>query len=74
MSAIDHFTVTISSLNKGLNDDHQSISGHTLTVAPDGRLSIEGEKGHHSLAPGEWDDLELRMLPYIDKLSLAEVG
>jgi hypothetical protein len=74
MSAVDHFTVTISSLNKGLNDDHLSMSGHTLTVTPDGRLSIEGEKGQHILEPGQWDDLELKMLPHIDRISLAEIG
>jgi hypothetical protein len=51
MSTIDHFTVAITSLNKGLNDDRQSLSGHTLTVTPDGRLTIEGEKGRHTLAP-----------------------
>jgi hypothetical protein len=74
MSAIDHFTVTVSSLNKGLNDDHQSMSGHTLTVTPDGRLSIDGEKGRHTLARGEWDDLELKILPSISKGSLADIG
>jgi hypothetical protein len=74
MSATDHFTVSISSLNHGLNDDRQSLSGHTLTVSPDGRLSIESEKGPHTLAAGEWDDLELRMLPSINKASLADVG
>jgi hypothetical protein len=31
MSANDHFTVSISSLNSGLNDGRQSLSGHTLT-------------------------------------------
>jgi hypothetical protein len=74
MSAIDHFTVTISSLNKGPNDDHQSLSGHTLSVTPDGRLTIEGEKGRHTLAPGEWDDFELKMLPTITTSSLADAG
>jgi hypothetical protein len=74
MSAIDHFTVSVSSLNNGLNDDRQSLSGHTLTVTPDGRLSIDGQKGRHTLAPGEWDDLELRMLPSVDKASLAATG
>jgi hypothetical protein len=29
--ANDHFTVSISSLNNGLNDDRQSVSGYTLT-------------------------------------------
>ena len=74
MSASDHFIVTISSLNKGLNDDRESMSGRTLTVGADGRLSIEGEKGRRTLAPGEWDDLELKMLPSIGKGSLADVG
>ena len=70
----DHFTVTISSLNNGLNDDRQSLSGHTLTVTPDGRLSIDSEKGGHIFARGEWDDVELKMLPQIEKSSLADVG
>ena len=74
MSVIDHFTVTISSLNNGLNDDRQSMSGHTLPVTPDGRLSIDGEKGRHTLAPGAWDDFELKTLPSINTASLAEVG
>ena len=74
MSATDHFTVSISSLNNGLNDDRQSLSGHTLRVAPDGRLTIEGEKGLHTLAAGEWDDLELRRLPSISAASLAAIG
>lgn len=74
MKANDHFIVTISSLNSGVNDDRQSISGHTLTVTPDGVLSIQSEKGPHTLAAGEWDDLELRMLPSINKASLADVG
>jgi hypothetical protein len=74
MSAHDCFTVTISSLNNGLNDDRQSLSGRTLTVSPDGRLSIESEKGLHTFAQGEWDDLELKMLPALDKASLADVG
>ncbi|WP_158813853.1 hypothetical protein [Methylocapsa sp. S129] len=74
MNANDHFTVSISSLNSGLNDDRQSLSGHTLTVTPDGRLSIDGEKGRRTLAPGEWDDFELKMLPTLDKSSLADIG
>ena len=74
MSANDRFTVTISSLNNGLNDDHQSMSGHTLTVSPDGSLSIQSEKGPRTLAAGEWDDLELKMLPSFDKGSLADIG
>ena len=74
MIANDHFTVTISSLNNGLNDDRLSLSGHSLTVSPDGRLSIESEKGSHIFAPGEWDDFELKMLPQIEKSSLADVG
>jgi hypothetical protein len=44
------------------------------TVSPDGRLSIDSEKGRHTLAPGEWDDLELKMLPTLDKSSLADIG
>jgi hypothetical protein len=74
MTASDHFTVSISSLNSGLNDDRQSLSGHTLTVSADGRLSIDSEKGRHTLAPGEWDDLELKMLPTLDKASLAAIA
>jgi hypothetical protein len=70
----DNFTVSISSLNTGLNDDRQSLSGHTLTVTPDGRLSIESEKGRHTFASGEWDDLEVKMLPHIETASLADVG
>jgi hypothetical protein len=74
MIANDHFTVTISSLNNGLNDDRLSLSGHSLTVRPDGRLSIDSEKGRRMFAPGEWDDVELKMLPHIEKSSLADVG
>jgi hypothetical protein len=71
MTDIDRFNVSISSLNGGLNDDRQSLAGHTLTVAPDGTLTIVGE---HTLGPGEWDDLELKMLPTLDKTSLADIG
>jgi hypothetical protein len=74
MIANDHFTVTISSLNNGLNDDRVSLSGRSLTVSPDGRLSIDSEKGRQTFAPGEWDDVELKMLPQIEKSSLADVG
>ena len=74
MIANDHFTVTISSLNNGLNDDRLSLSGHSLTVTPDGRLAIDSEKGRRMFAPGEWDDVELKMLPHIEKSSLADVG
>jgi hypothetical protein len=74
MSTSDHFTVGLSSLNNGLNNDRPSLSGHTLTVSPDGRLSIDSEKGRHTLAPGERDDLELKMLPTLDKSSLADIG
>jgi hypothetical protein len=74
MIANDHFTVTISSLNNGLNDDRVSLSGRSLTVSPDGRLSIDGEKGRQTFAAGEWDDVELKMLPQIEKSSLADVG
>jgi hypothetical protein len=75
MSAHDRFAVTISSLNNGLNDDRQSLSGHTLTVSPDGRLSIDSEKGPHTFAPGDWDDLELKMLPTLEEQSsLADIG
>jgi len=74
MAEIDHFNVSISSLNGGLNDDRQSLAGHTLTVTPDGALTIVGEKGRHTLAAGEWDDLELKMLPTLDKSSLADIG
>jgi hypothetical protein len=70
----DRFTVSISSLNSGVNGDRQSLSGHTLTVSPDGQLSIDSEKGQHTFAVGEWDDLELKMLPHIETSSLDDVG
>jgi hypothetical protein len=73
VSVHDHFSVTISSLNNGLNGDRQSPSGHSLS--PDGRLSIDSEKGRHTFAPGDWDDLELKMLPTLEETSsLADVG
>jgi hypothetical protein len=50
VSTKDHFTVSISSLNNGLNDDRRSLSGHTLTIAPDGRLSIETYKGQRTFS------------------------
>jgi hypothetical protein len=74
MTDIDRFNVSISSLNDGLNDDRQSLAGHTLTVTPDGTLTIVGEKGSHTLAAGDWDDFELKMLPTLDKTSLADIG
>jgi hypothetical protein len=74
MTDMDRFNVSISSLNRGLNDDRQSLAGHTLTVTPDGSLTIVGQKGRHTLGPGEWDDLELKMLPTLDKTSLADIG
>jgi hypothetical protein len=74
MTDIDRFNVSISSLNGGPNDDRQSLAGHTLTVTPDGTLTIVGERGKHTLGPGEWDDLELKMLPTLDKTSLADIG
>jgi hypothetical protein len=70
----DRFTVSISSLNSGLNDDRQSLSGHTLTVSADGQLSIDSEKGQHTFGAGDWDDLELKMLPHIETSSLDDVG
>jgi hypothetical protein len=74
MTNSDHFNVSISSLNGGLNDDRQSLAGHTLTITPDGTLTIVGAKGKHTLGPGELDDLELKMLPTLDKTSLADIG
>jgi hypothetical protein len=74
MIPADNFTVTISSLNKGINDDHLSTSGHTLTITPDGRLTIESQNGHHILEAGQWDDLELKLLPRIEQIAVAEVG
>ena len=71
MSAVDLFTVSISSLDKGSND-LQSFSGHTLNLSPDGSLSIEGQKGKHTLAAGEWDQLEIEKLPSLDKALLAD--
>ena len=70
----DSFTVSISSLNNGLNDDRQSLTGRTLTITPDGRLSIDSEKGRRSFGPGEWDDLEVKMVPHVETASLADVG
>jgi hypothetical protein len=74
MADTNRFNVSISSLNGGVNDDRQSLAGHTLTVSPDGRLAIIGEQGRYTLAPGEWDDLELKLLPTLDKTSLADIG
>ncbi len=74
MSVADRFIITIGSLNSGLNDDRQSLSGHTLKVSADGALSIESEKGLHVLAPGDWDDFELKKLPSLDMGSLADPG
>jgi hypothetical protein len=74
MIPADNFTVTISSLNKGINDDPLSTSGHTLTITPDGRLTIESQNGHHILEAGQWDDLELKLLPRIEQIAVAEVG
>jgi hypothetical protein len=70
----DHFTVSISSLNNGVNDDRRSLSGHTLTIALDGRLSIETDKGRRTFAPAEWDDLEVEMMPHVRTASLTDVG
>ena len=70
----DHFTVSISSLNNGVNDDRRSLSGHTLTIALDGRLSIETDKGRRTFAPAEWDDLEVKMMPHVRTASLTDVG
>ena len=73
MNASDRFTVTISCLNKGLDDQRHKMTGHTLTVRPDGTLTIQGDKGSQTLAPGLWDDLELKMLPST-RGSLADPG
>ena len=73
MNATDRFTVTISRLNKGLDDRRQRMTGHTLTVRPDGALTVQGDKGSQTLAPELWDDLELKMLPST-RGSLADPG
>ena len=73
MNVSDRFAVTISRLNKGLDDRRHRRTGHTLTVRPDGTLTVQGDKGTQTLAPGLWDDLELKILPS-DKASLADPG
>jgi hypothetical protein len=74
MSTNDHFTVSISSLSNGLNDDRRSLPRHTLTVTSAGRLSIDSQHGRRTFALGDWDDRELKMLPHIETASLANAG
>ncbi|MCA1503817.1 hypothetical protein [Bradyrhizobium sp. NBAIM02] len=58
------FTVTISKINEGLNQDpYETFEGHTLSLGPDGTLSISGD-GSRSFSTNArlYDGFEVKRL------------
>ncbi len=49
----NHFRVTVSRINESANKDpYMTMEGLSLTVRPDGGLSIESDVGGHSFSAG----------------------
>jgi hypothetical protein len=56
------FTVKISRINEGLNEDpYKTMEGHTLIVGPDGTLSISGDN-HRGFSTSQYDGFEVTRL------------
>jgi hypothetical protein len=58
------FTVTISRINEGLNQaPYITMEGHTLSLSPDGTLSISGDNSRGlNTAAGLYDGFEVKRL------------
>jgi hypothetical protein len=64
MAERDIFTVTVSRTGEGLHQSpYETRTGHTLTIKPDGSLSIQGANNAGWGLSGGWDSLELQLLP-----------
>jgi hypothetical protein len=63
MSDTDHFSVTVSRINEGANEEpFQTWTGHSLSVGRDGSLSIQWEDGSRLLSAGLWDGFEVKVI------------
>jgi hypothetical protein len=59
----DLYSVTVSRINEGMNQPpYETWTAHTITVTPNGSLSIEGAKNGHTLTAGLWDGFEVKRL------------
>ena len=63
MADADHFTVTLRRVAESLDvDPHFTMPAHSLTLSPDGHLSIEGQYQSRSFSPGAWDSFEVKWI------------
>ena len=58
-----HFTVTVRRTFDRTDADRTfTMSAHTLTLTPDGHLSIEGQYQSRAFSAGAWDAFEVKRL------------
>jgi hypothetical protein len=59
----DLYSVTVSRINEGINQSpFETWTAHTISVTPDGSLSISGVSSGRSLSAGLWDGFEVKRL------------
>lgn len=61
--AADLYLVKIGRINEGTNDPpSETRRAHTISISPNGDLSIQGEKSGRMLSPGMWDEIVVKRL------------
>ena len=63
MLGTNHFTVTVQrAFDRTDTDATFTMAAHTLTLTPDGHLSIEGQYQSRAFSSGAWDRFEVKRL------------
>ena len=57
------FTVTVKRVAESTDiDPHFTMPAHSLTLSPDGHLSIEGQYQSRAFSRGAWDTFEVKRI------------
>ena len=63
MSDANHFIVTVRrAVDRRDTDPTFRMPAHTLTLTPNGHLSIEGQYQSRTLSAGVWDGFEVKRI------------
>jgi hypothetical protein len=63
MADANHFTITVRRVPERLDHDPPfTMPAHSLTVTPDGHLSIDGQYQSRAFSAGAWDGFEVKRI------------
>jgi hypothetical protein len=63
MADANHFTVTVRRVPESPDvDPRLTMPAHSLTVSPDGHLSIEGQYQGRAFSRGAWEGFEVKLI------------